>query len=489
MRILFIDIDTLRPDHMGCYGYHRNTTPNMDNICNDGVRFDHYFTSDAPCLPSRAALVSGMFGFNTGAVGHGGTAADRRVGGENREFRDITDEGNFHNIFRKAGIHTASISSFPERHSLWWFNAGLNETYNVGKGGMESGEEVLPIALDWLDRKGADDDWYLHVHIWDPHTPYRAPADFGDPFKDQPIKPWLTKEVFELHKNHTGPHSIMETGMYDDAVGKAYPRQPGSCQSMEEYTHFLNGYDTGIYYADHLMGQIFDKLKDLNIYEDTAIIITSDHGENMGELGIYAEHGTADKATCNIPMIIKWPGVDGGKIDEGYHYNLDLLPTLAELLNVEKSAHWDGRSYKDVLTSPEKTTKIGRDVLILSQNAHVCQRSALFDNWLYIRTIHDGYHLFDSEMLFNLKDDPYEQDDLKKMRPDLCALGAKHILDWQDEQMLKDPSNTDPMWTVMKEGGPYHTHTDLNAYVKRLKNTGRSDGARALEDKYLQNNQ
>ena len=54
MRILFIDIDTLRPDHMGCYGYSRNTTPNMDQVCREGIRFDQYYCSDAPCLPSRA---------------------------------------------------------------------------------------------------------------------------------------------------------------------------------------------------------------------------------------------------------------------------------------------------------------------------------------------------------------------------------------------------------------------------------------------------
>ena len=154
MRILFLDIDTLRPDHLGCYGYPRNTSPAIDSLCHDGMRFDQYYCSDAPCLPSRAALVSGMFGIRNGAVGHGGTAADRRLTGECRDFRDPVDDQCFHRIFRRAGYHTASISSFPERHSSWWFNAGFNECYNVGDEGMESGEKVLPVALDWLtDRK------------------------------------------------------------------------------------------------------------------------------------------------------------------------------------------------------------------------------------------------------------------------------------------------------------------------------------------------
>ena len=129
MNVLFIDIDTLRPDHMGCYGYGRNTTPNIDAIAREGVRFDNYYCSDAPCLPSRAALVSGTFGIKNGVVGHGGTAADRFREGITREFRDNRDDWNFHNIFRRAGLYTASVSTFPERHSAWWFQAGFPVSY------------------------------------------------------------------------------------------------------------------------------------------------------------------------------------------------------------------------------------------------------------------------------------------------------------------------------------------------------------------------
>ncbi|MFN2111024.1 MAG: sulfatase-like hydrolase/transferase, partial [Anaerolineae bacterium] len=84
MRILYIDIDTLRPDHLGCYGYHRNTSPNLDALAQNGVRFKNCYTSDAPCLPSRTALWSGRFGFHTGVVNHGGTAAQPFVEGPSR---------------------------------------------------------------------------------------------------------------------------------------------------------------------------------------------------------------------------------------------------------------------------------------------------------------------------------------------------------------------------------------------------------------------
>ncbi len=481
MRVLFIDIDTLRPDHMSCYGYHRNTTPRLDEIANEGIRFDNYYCSDAPCLPSRAALISGMFGIHNGAVGHGGTCADKRYVGPSRDFCSIDDDNNFNFIFRKANLHTVSISTFPERHSSWWFNAGFNEMYNVGGRGGESGEKVIPVALDWLDRHDGEDDWFMHLHLWDPHTPYRAPMEFGNPFENDPIPEWITEDVFKTHLKHTGPHSIMEIGMWTDDAPAGLPRHLGKATNMSELKQVIDGYDCGIRYADFLLGQVIDKLKQQGIYEDCAIIVTSDHGENMGELGIYAEHGTADHPTCHIPMIIKWPNAKKGIVDKGLHYNIDLLPTMADILNVEHYKKWDGQSYAQVLTDG---LDCGRDYLVLSQMAHVCQRSARFGDWLYIRTYHDGYHLFDKEMLFNIKEDPYEQHDVKDEYPEICAKGAKIILDWHDEMMTCSDSQIDPLWTVMKENGPYHTWVDINKYLKRLEETGRADGAQKIREKY-----
>lgn len=481
MKVLFIDIDTLRPDHMSCYGYGRKTTPNIDKIAGQGVMFTNYYCSDAPCLPSRASLISGMFGIHNGAVGHGGTAADKRLTGESRSFSDPVDNNNLFNIFRKAGMYTASISTFAERHSSWWFNAGLNEAHNVGGGGMESGEVVLPVALDWIERNAKREDWLLHLHLWDPHTPYRAPAEFGNPFEDVPLDSWITEEVFGEHLKHTGPHGLNEINMYDDAENPKYPRHPGKIVNYKELKRLFDGYDCGVRYADMLIGQVIESLKSKGIYDETAIIVTSDHGENMGELGIYAEHGTADHATCHIPMIIKWPGGQSGVSDNGLHYNLDLAPTMAQLLGVRAYPKWDGQSYADVITQGKDA---GRNALVISQMAHVCQRSARFGDWLYVRTYHDGYHLFDDEMLYNLLDDPYEQHDVKDAYPELCCKGAKIILDWHDGMMKSSNSTVDPLWTVMSEGGPFHAKGHLEKYLVRLENTGRAEGAAKLRRKY-----
>jgi choline-sulfatase len=87
VRILYVDIDTRRPDHLGCYGYHRATSPNIDEIAANGVRFESVYASDVPCLPSRAALMTGMYGIRNGVAGHGGTAAELRPWGPTRSFR------------------------------------------------------------------------------------------------------------------------------------------------------------------------------------------------------------------------------------------------------------------------------------------------------------------------------------------------------------------------------------------------------------------
>ncbi|MDF2542329.1 MAG: sulfatase [Herbinix sp.] len=481
MRVLFVDIDTLRPDHMGCYGYHRNTTPNFDQIAKEGVMFDNYYCSDAPCLPSRAALISGMFGIHNGAVGHGGTTGDRMLDGRDRGFVSEIDTNNFNYIFRKAGLRTTSISTFPERHSSWWFNSGFHEIYNVGKRGDERGDEVLPVALDWIERKGAQDNWFLHLHLWDPHTPYRTPMEYGNPFEHDPLPKWITEDVLNQHLKHVGPHSINEISMYDDWENPAFPRQPGKASDMEGLRKVIDGYDTGIWYADHVLGQVFDLLKEKGIYEETAVIITSDHGENFGELGIYAEHGTADHATCRIPMIIKWPGGKKNYVDKGLHYNIDLCPTMADLFKVQPYKKWDGKSYADTIVAGEDR---GQEFLVLSQMAHVCQRAVRFEDWIYIRTYHDGYHLFDKEMLFSLKDDPYEEHNLAASRQDICDKAARILLNWHDEMLLSADHKVDPLWTVIEEGGPFHAKGNLDKYLIRLRNTGRSEGADQLEKKY-----
>jgi arylsulfatase A-like enzyme len=374
-------------------------------------------------------------------------------------------------------MYTCTISPFAERHSSFWFLAGFNEMHNhVGKGGNESAEEVTPTVLKWLADNADRKDWLLHVNYWDPHTPYRAPADFGNPFADAPLPDWLTEARLAEHVALAGPHTARDNNMYNGAGHNEFPRQVGDVKDMDALRSCIDGYDCGIRYMDGHIGQILAALERQGILEDTAIIVTADHGENFGELGIYSEHGTADQTTCRIPMIVKWPGMKAGQVDGGLHYNLDLAPTAAELLGVRPGKDWDGQSYAATLRTGADT---GRDELVLSQCAHVCQRTVRWDDWLYMRTYHDGFHPhFAPEMLFDLAADPHETTNLAEARPEVCREGERRLLAWHAEQMRTMPFGytADPMDTVLAEGGPEHARAGFaptREYAQRLQDTGR----------------
>ncbi|GAA0361729.1 sulfatase [Alkalibacterium iburiense] len=482
MKLLFIDVDSLRPDHMGCYGYRRNTTPTIDKLAEEGVRFTEYYTSDAPCMPSRTALATGKMGIRTGLVNHGGEASRLRISEQNLDFKDDLFQYSLAGIFRQKGMETTLISTFAERHSAWHFNAGWNTVINNGKLGDEIASEVNPDALKWLRENGQKEDWVLYVNYWDPHTPYRTPEEYGEPFKNDPLPEWLTEEKLKKDRELVGPHSAREVDMYWNKPIDKWPRHVSELKDMADMRQLIDGYDTGVRYMDDHVAELIEELERQGIKDEVAIIITADHGENLGELGIYAEHGTADKYTCNIPMIIKYPGNKKGHVDHELHYSLDLLPTLAELLDVEASSDWDGQSFANTILEGKKN---GREALIISQNAHVCQRSVRFKDWLYIRTYHDGYHLFDKHQLFNLKEDPHEEHNRADDYPEVVKEATVLLQDWHDEMMSKMNEPHDPMWTVLGEGGPFHANGHLEMYTnERLIPTGRIEAAEKLSQRH-----
>ncbi len=368
MRIVYLDLDALNPNHLGCYGYHRNTSPTIDAIAGEGTRFDKVYCSDAPCLPSRTALYTGRFGIHTGVVGHGGTAADPKRHGQTRGFRSTYEEDSFPRQLQKLGLHTAMISPFGQRHAAHQYYAGFDEIHNTGEGGSEPVEIVQPVVRKWLDDNAADDNWYLHVNYWDIHTNYRVPMDYGNPFEDEPIAEWFTDEMIERHVKRGGPHSAQDLGMFVDSDSSQFPRTPTRITDRASLKQWIDGYDTAIRYVDDAVAEIVKMLKDAGVYEETAIVISSDHGENQGDLGIYGEHGTADHGTCHIPMIVRWPGAPGGKVNNALHYHLDWPPTCLHLMNASERCPgvWDGQSFDAAVSTDEAA---GRDELVLSQCA------------------------------------------------------------------------------------------------------------------------
>ncbi len=489
MRILYIDIDSLRPDHLSCYGYQRRTSPNIDAIAAQGVRFDNCFVSDAPCLPSRTSLFSGRFGIHTGVMTHGGTAADMFQDGPTRGGggNSILGQTSWMRCLRKAGLHTMAVSPFGERHAAWHWYANFTETYNTGKGGLEIAEEISPVAIDWINRRGKNDNWFLHVNFWDPHTHYRTPASYGNPFKDQPIPDWLTEEVRQQHWAGCGPHSARELGGHGFEVhGQDNPnsRQPLVIDSMAQVRRMFDGYDVGIHYADHHVGLLFEALRKQGVLDDTAIIISADHGEHIGELNVYGDHQMADYITSRVPMIVRWPGVtdnQAGRLDTAFHYQNDIAATAIELVGGQVPGIWDG---KPMTQSLRDGTSAGRDYLVVSQGLWSCQRSVRFHHggrdYICIRSYHDGYHGFPDVMLFDTISDPHEQHDLAMERPEVAAHAMALLTDWQSAMLRTTTKGQDPLWTVIQEGGPKATRGKLPKYLKLLRETGREQWAQRL---------
>ncbi len=515
MRILYLDLDALNPSHLSCYGYHRNTSPVIDALADRAVRFDNVYCSDAPCLPSRTALYQGRFGIHTGVVGHGGTAADPKRQGPERGFSSTYEDDSFPRQLQKRGYHTAMISPFGQRHAAHQYYAGFSEIHNTGMCGHEPVERVEPVLDRWLTANAANDNWYLHLNFWDIHTPYRTPEGYGNPFADDPVSEWFTDDVIAKHVQRGGPHSAQDLGMYEDSDTVNYPRTPARITDQASLKKWIDGYDTAVRYVDDAVGRLFDRLRAAGVWEDTAVIISADHGENQGDMGIYGEHGTADQGTCHIPMIVKWPGeaaeAAAGTADTNLHYHLDWPPTCLELIDRESAdkaaestgapAVWDGQSYAGVLAgaSDANLPTEGRDELILSQCAHVCQRSVRFDeggrSWLYIRTYHDGLHPFPKHMLYDLASDPHEQHNLAEEHPQVVRDAVYRLMEWHDQAMatvVRDCSDAvDPMYTVLREGGPEHTRhgiegepLSLGVYLARLEATGRAQAAADLRARY-----
>jgi arylsulfatase A-like enzyme len=241
----------------------------------------------------------------------------------------------------------------------------------------------------------------------------------------------------------------------------------------------VDGYDTAISYADENIGRILAALDELGILHDTAVILSADHGECLGELNAYGGHCFADACTTRVPLIVRWPGVTdalAGRCDDGLHYHFDLAATVNALLGARIPAEWDAESMMAALRGKKDAA---RNHLVVSQLAQTCQRAVLFCDggsaYLYLRTFRSGFYPIPRELLFDISRDPHEIRDIARERCDLTT-GASELLDGWSDAMLQDRGHDDPIRTVLAEPPA----RDLGSYIGRLKDTGREDWIREV---------
>ncbi|MBA2277350.1 MAG: sulfatase [Chloroflexia bacterium] len=478
MRIIYLDIDACRPDHLGCYGYPRPTSPTIDALAAAGARFTQCFTSDAPCLPSRAALFSARFGINNGITCHNGPASQMRYAGSGHAH-DAT-RALWMRHFQTAGWETIGFSGFGQRHLAWWFYAGFTQNFgNQLPGGSEPADEVADKAVAWLDVNGTSDNWFMHVNFWDAHTPYRAPEEYYARMRGLPTLPHPTANEVAWDAEHVyGPRTardwwISDPSFRNDQSGATARMPAGGPATWEDYLGFVDGYDAGIAFVDDQIARILAELDRLGIREETVIVVSADHGESIGELGMYFEHGNCCEGTSKVPLIINWPGnLDAGQVIDDLIYQLDLPPSLLELLGLDVPANWDGRSFAPTLTGEDYTP---RDYLVLGTGIYSFQRAVRTQRHRLIRTIHSGLYPYDPLYLFEIETDPNQRVNLAAERPDVVAELDHLMLEWLWEHTTGPGGVTDPFQEQLNAGGDPDLYCPRPVIERRLTDLGRDD--------------
>jgi arylsulfatase A-like enzyme len=472
MRIIYVDVDTLRADHTSPYGYHRDTTPNLRGLAERSVVFDRYYCSDSPCLPSRTALTSGQFGITNGVIGHFGEAARFRLdsGHGPHPHRPLLGQR-----LQQGGYYTAAVSMFAERHRAYHFLGNFRESIRASdKLNDEEAHEVNAVAIDWIRRHAAEDNWYLHLTYWDPHTPYLAPAEYSQRAAALgPPPEWPDQATIEAHAEVYGPRGALDLHYF---VG---PRAgaPEAIRGRADFEQLIDDFDGSIVYWDEHFGELLRALDELGIRESTAIIVSADHGEAFGENGMYAEHGFANEPVQRVPLIISWPGLtDSPRRNSSLLYHIDLAPTLCDLLDIPIPEGWQGESFADAIRGDE----IGsREYLVLGQGAHTYQRAVRTRDHLYIRTFHPGAYRAEWEQCFDVTNDPHLTHDLLPDQPELGERMRARLAEWTWTYAGGPGALPDPMMATLNVGPVYYN--DPARYVEHLRATGRGHLADDLE--------
>lgn len=209
MRVLYIDLDCVRADHLGVNGYSRNTSPNIDAIAREGITFTQCHCANSPCVPSRASLFSGRFGINNGVVAHHGVGEVFR-GLSSGHWRDPEKPMLSEHLWH-SGMKTTSFSSFADRHNAWWFANGWQElNTHTRKKGQETADEVNAAFLPYIKQNCEQDDWFIHLHYWDCHSHYRVPEEWVGRFHDEEGPAWPDAETIAAHQEFYGPRTARD---------------------------------------------------------------------------------------------------------------------------------------------------------------------------------------------------------------------------------------------------------------------------------------
>jgi arylsulfatase A-like enzyme len=283
-----ITLDTTRWDHLSCYGYAEKTTPAIDALASEAMRYSHAMTPSSWTLPSHASIFTGMLPTHHRAH----FSFDENVDPQSIEgpmFYSLHPElPTLAEELKKAGYKTAGIIAAPLLAAKFGFGRGFdyyNDRLPIGEGFERNADEVSTLAIGWLNEyraEGGETPFFLFLNYFDPHSPYQPPAPWGNPE--------VAEEQYDLY---SGKYSGVLSGARD--------------LTDSEHNLLLAQYDREIRFMDNEIGRLFEEMKRQGLYDSTMIIVTSDHGETFGEHRLL-EHGRAlYEELVRVPLIVKYP--------------------------------------------------------------------------------------------------------------------------------------------------------------------------------------
>ncbi len=324
MKVVFILIDTLRADHLGCYGYPRPTSPVIDQIATEGIVFDNCFAPGIPTTPAHTTIYTGMHPISHNIVAHGGSVdLDRKI--------PVLPE-----LLQRAGVTTCAVDNLYDIKP--WLSRGyeyyINPSHRHKLRLLVSCEEINRRAVPWI-QANANEDFFLFLHYWEPHTPYLPPMkyrqfwDGGDPCDPA---------------NHS--LDAMRDTPFWGMWGDTWFKKLGPITDAD-YVRSL--YDGEIRHADEGIGAIAETLELCGIADDTLLIVTADHGEVMDRNGIYFDHHGLYDENIRVPLIMRWPNrLPRGERRGHFVEETDLAPTLLEWAGASPVSSMDGMSLSSI---------------------------------------------------------------------------------------------------------------------------------------------
>ena len=409
--IVLITADTLRADHLGCYGYKRNTSPNIDSLASTGSQFTDASSAIDNTVPSHISILTSMY--------------PKRHGVYTNWNRQDVQPVTLAQILKNHGYTNAAfVSSFILHSDKVRINKGFDYYRNTDRLKVPA-DETINDALDWI-RANDKKKFFVWIHLFDPHMPYNPPSPYDKAF-DPDYRGWgrIYFDVLNrkesaveaastpgLTKAQTKTLRLMDRGPID-VLDITY-NKIGLNERDSEYVKSL--YDGEILFMDHAFGVLLGEIRKLDLSKKTLVVFTADHGESLGEHGIYWDHKGIYEPEIKIPLIITVPGMRSSKID-GMASNIDILPTLLDLLRLsvrrEVLQGFDGKSLAPLMWG--KTEKV-RDEIFIEQSNNM-GKAIKKNDYKYIFPIKESFSLFPNDFkhregLYHLKTDPGELSNL-----------------------------------------------------------------------------